>query len=69
LPYELGEVVGQADTLTSTHAFLWRHGEIADIGTVDGDFFQQCFWHWFKSRVVGQLITCDGTDREQDGVW
>jgi probable HAF family extracellular repeat protein len=65
---ELGEVVGQAETLTSTRDFLRRHGEITDLGTVDGDCFSNAFGANSKTQVVGQSITCDGTDREQNGV-
>ena len=58
---DAGEVVGLADTADSTHAFFWRHGQMTDVGTVDGDCFSGAFGINAKSQVVGQSISCDGT--------
>lgn len=58
---EAGEVVGYADTPSSTHAYLWRRGKMTDLGTLNGDCFSGAFGINTHTQVVGQSITCDFT--------
>jgi probable HAF family extracellular repeat protein len=59
---QAGEVVGYADTPTSTHAFLWRHGKMTDIGAFDDDCFSGAFGINANTQVVGLSVACDGTN-------
>jgi len=58
---DAGDVVGLADTPTSTDGFLWSRGKMTDLGTLPGDCFSGAFGINGKSQVVGQSFPCDGS--------
>lgn len=62
---EAGEVVGYADlppgAATSTDAFLWRKGEMTDLGVLPGHCFSGGFAINAKTQVVGASFPCDGS--------
>jgi len=55
---DAGEVVGESDAVTksgvySSHAFLWKNGHMADIGTVAGDACGVAVSINSRSQIVG----------------
>jgi probable HAF family extracellular repeat protein len=58
---EAGEVVGLADTATSTDAFLWKNGSMTDLGTLPGDCFSGASGINARSQVTASSFSCDGT--------
>ena len=61
---DLGDVIGfsftEGDELL--HAFLWKHGVLTDLGTVDGDISSNAFGINNQGQVVGQSWFFDGQE-------
>jgi probable HAF family extracellular repeat protein len=61
---DTGEAVGYADLAGSSpqlhHAFLWKHGSMTDLGTVDGDVCSSALSINFQGQVTGASTSCMG---------
>jgi probable HAF family extracellular repeat protein len=58
---ENGEVVGLADTVASTHGFLWRQGKMTDLGVLPGHCFSGASSINDKTQVTASSSPCDGS--------
>ena len=62
---EAGEVVGFADLPagagSSTDAFLWKKGEMTDLGVLAGHCFSGAFSINAKTQVTASSFPCDGS--------
>jgi probable HAF family extracellular repeat protein len=58
---EAGEVVGLADTATSTDAFLWRNGQMIDLGTLPGHCFSGATSINARTQITASSFPCDGS--------
>jgi probable HAF family extracellular repeat protein len=68
---DAGEVVGQADlpgSGTQLHdAFLWKHGRIIDLGTMDGDPCSRALSINSQDQIVGASTNC--TEYQHAFLW
>jgi probable HAF family extracellular repeat protein len=59
-----GEAVGYADLAGSGpqlhHAFLWKHGTMTDLGTVDGDVCSTALSINIQGQITGASTSCMG---------
>jgi probable HAF family extracellular repeat protein len=59
---DAAEVIGWSFTSNDAllHAFVWNHGRMIDLGTVQGDISSNAFWINNRGQIVGQSWFWDG---------